>query len=125
MDKQQEGNGGHFLRSSLFRTTFRTIGNEGDSDKVGQFFSSIQSQKTEGSTTTSFWTQGTLQSDLTFGPTDTNSTCSRSDQLHSRFSEQIGQLGRLQYKPTTCANPILLVEPRANSGFIRKPIQCD
>ncbi|KAA6401065.1 MAG: hypothetical protein EZS28_003404 [Streblomastix strix] len=50
---------------------------------------------------------------------------SRSDQLSSRFSECIGQLGGLQYKPTTFVNPISVVEPRANSGFIRKPIQCD
>ncbi|KAA6377964.1 MAG: hypothetical protein EZS28_026510, partial [Streblomastix strix] len=66
----------------------RTIGNEGDSDKIGQLFDCIQSQKTEGSTTTSIC------------------TCSWSGQLHSRFSEQIGQLGGLQQKPTIGANPI-------------------
>ncbi|KAA6364057.1 MAG: hypothetical protein EZS28_040416, partial [Streblomastix strix] len=125
MDKQQEGNGGHFLRFSVFRNTLRTIGNEGDSDKIGQLFDSIQSWKTEGSTTTSIWTQESIQDNPTFGSLGINSTRSRSDQLHNRFSEQIGQLGRLQYKPTIGTNPISLVEPRANSGFIRKPIQCD
>ncbi|KAA6397812.1 MAG: hypothetical protein EZS28_006659 [Streblomastix strix] len=48
-----------------------------------------------------------------------------SDQLHNIFSEQIAQLGRLQHKSTTCANPIPLVQPRSNSGFIRKLIQYD
>ncbi|KAA6366987.1 MAG: hypothetical protein EZS28_037487, partial [Streblomastix strix] len=36
----------------------------------------------------------------------------------------IGQLGRLQYRLITCVNPISLVEPRANSGFIRISMQC-
>ncbi|KAA6360250.1 MAG: hypothetical protein EZS28_044223, partial [Streblomastix strix] len=66
MDKQQEGNGGHFLRSSVFRNTLHTIGNEGDSDKIGQLFDSIQSQKTEGSTTTSIWSQESIQDNPTF-----------------------------------------------------------
>ncbi|KAA6397101.1 MAG: hypothetical protein EZS28_007369 [Streblomastix strix] len=35
------------------------------------------------------------------------------------------QLGRLQYKFTTSVNIIPSVENRANSGIIRKPIQCD
>ncbi|KAA6360925.1 MAG: hypothetical protein EZS28_043547, partial [Streblomastix strix] len=38
MEQQSEGNRGHFLRSSVFRNTLRTIGNEGDSDKIGQLF---------------------------------------------------------------------------------------
>ncbi|KAA6378488.1 MAG: hypothetical protein EZS28_025986, partial [Streblomastix strix] len=125
MDQQSQGNGGHFLRSSVFRNTLRTIGNEGNSDKIGQLFDSIQSQKTEGSTTTSIWSQESIQNNSTFGSIGIDSTCSGSDQLHSRFSEQIGQLGGLQYKPTTLVNPIYVVEPRANSGSIRKPIQCD
>ncbi|KAA6384962.1 MAG: hypothetical protein EZS28_019513, partial [Streblomastix strix] len=41
------------------------------------------------------------------------------------FSEQIELLGRLQYGLITCVKPISLVEPRCNSGFIPKPIQCD
>ncbi|KAA6364274.1 MAG: hypothetical protein EZS28_040199, partial [Streblomastix strix] len=125
MDKQQVGNGGHFLRTSVFRNTLCTIGNEGDSDKIGQLFDSIQSQKTEGSTTTSIWAQESIQDNPTFRSLGIISTRFRSDQLHCRFSEQIGQLGRLQYKPTIGANPIPLVESRANSGFSRKPIQCD
>ncbi|KAA6402325.1 MAG: hypothetical protein EZS28_002145 [Streblomastix strix] len=109
----------------LYRTFFCTIENEGDSDQIGQLFDSIQSQKTEGSTTTSIWSQQSKQDNPTFGSIGINSTRSRSNQLHSRFTKQIGQLGRLQYKPTIGVNPISLVEPRANSGFIRKPIQCD
>ncbi|KAA6320373.1 MAG: hypothetical protein EZS28_054693, partial [Streblomastix strix] len=46
MDQQSQGNGGHFFRSSVFRNALRTIGNEGNSDKIGQLFDSIQSQKT-------------------------------------------------------------------------------
>ncbi|KAA6362689.1 MAG: hypothetical protein EZS28_041783, partial [Streblomastix strix] len=37
IDQQQHGNGGHFLRSSVFRNKLRTIGNEGNSDKIGHF----------------------------------------------------------------------------------------
>ncbi|KAA6359485.1 MAG: hypothetical protein EZS28_044988, partial [Streblomastix strix] len=114
-----------FLTFSIFRNTLRTIGNEGDSDKVGQLFDSIQSQKTKGRTKTNIWSQESIQNNSTFGSRDKDCPSSRSDKLHSRFSEQIEQLRRLQYKPTACANPISLVEPRANSGFIRKPIQCD
>ncbi|KAA6397242.1 MAG: hypothetical protein EZS28_007228, partial [Streblomastix strix] len=109
MDQQSQGNGGHFLRSSVFRNTLRTIGNEGNSDKIGQLFDSIQSQKTEGSTTTSIQSQKSMQNNSTCGSIGIDSTRSRSDQLCSRFSEQIGQLRGLQ----------------ANSGSIRKPIQCD
>ncbi|KAA6361970.1 MAG: hypothetical protein EZS28_042503, partial [Streblomastix strix] len=125
MDQLSQGNGGHFLRSSVFRNTLRTIGNEGNSDKIGRLFDSIQSQKTEGSTTTSIWSQESIQNNSTFGSISMDSTRSRSDQLHSRFSEQIGQLGGLQYKPTTFVNSIYVVEPREHTGFIRKPIQCD
>ncbi|KAA6374224.1 MAG: hypothetical protein EZS28_030248, partial [Streblomastix strix] len=125
IDRQQEGNGNHFLRFSIFRNTLRTIGNEGNSDKIGQFFDKIQSEKVEDSSTTNIWTQESIQHNSTFGFISIDSVLSRSDQLHCRFSTQIGQLGKLQYIPTTCVNPISLVEPRANSGSIRKPIQCD
>ncbi|KAA6387110.1 MAG: hypothetical protein EZS28_017363 [Streblomastix strix] len=124
MDQQQQGNGSHFLRSSVFRQLLRTIGNEGNSDTIGQLFDSIQSQKTESSTTTSIWSQESIQDNSIFESICINSIRSKSDQLHSRFSEQIGQFGILKYKPTTCANSIPLVDLRANSGLIRKPVQC-
>ncbi|KAA6358234.1 MAG: hypothetical protein EZS28_046239, partial [Streblomastix strix] len=108
MDQQSQGNGGQFLKFSVFRNTLRKIGNEGNSDKIGQLFDSIQSQKTDGSTTTSIWSQESIQNNSTFGSIDIDSYCSRSDQLHSRFSELIGQLGDY-----------------TNFGSIRKPIQCD
>ncbi|KAA6375439.1 MAG: hypothetical protein EZS28_029034 [Streblomastix strix] len=114
-------------KRTLQQTDYREeiIGNEGDSDQIGQLFDSIQSQKTEGSTTTSIWSQESIQNNSTFGSKGIDCTCSGNDQLHSRFSEQVGQLGGLQYEPIIGANPISLVEPRANSGFIRKPIRCD
>ncbi|KAA6362944.1 MAG: hypothetical protein EZS28_041529, partial [Streblomastix strix] len=121
----QEVNGGYFLKYSVFRNTLRTIGNEGNSDNIGQLFDSIQSWKSEGSPIISIWSQESIQDNLTFGSINIDSVRFRSDQLHCGFSEQIGQLGRLQNKPTICTNPISLVKPKANSGFIRKPIQCD
>ncbi|KAA6401071.1 MAG: hypothetical protein EZS28_003392 [Streblomastix strix] len=42
-----------------------------------------------------------------------DSSRSRSDQLNSRFSEQIGQLGRLQYRPTTCTGGTRILQIRA------------
>ncbi|KAA6402059.1 MAG: hypothetical protein EZS28_002424 [Streblomastix strix] len=104
---------GPLEEGGIFRNTLRIIGNVSNSDKIGQLFDSIQSQKTEGSTTTSIWSQESIQNNSSFGSIGIDSARSKSDQLHNRFSEQIGQLERLQYKRTTCVNPISLVEPRA------------
>ncbi|KAA6388770.1 MAG: hypothetical protein EZS28_015701 [Streblomastix strix] len=124
-DKQSQRNGGYLLNFSVFRNTLRTIWDQGNSDEIGQLFNIIQSKETEGSTTTSVWSQQPIQNNSTFGSIGTDSSRSKSNQSHRRFSEQIGQLWRLQHRHTIFTNPISLMEPRANSWFIRKPTQYD
>ncbi|KAA6361360.1 MAG: hypothetical protein EZS28_043113, partial [Streblomastix strix] len=119
VDKQQEGDGSHILRSIPLRISLQRAANQSDSHQVRQLFCSIRFSKTKSRGN---FSNGSVENSQAMSTTEnkiTDSTYSGSFNQDNRRSQQVKYPGRLFSKERDIRSPALSVVDNTNIGFVR------
>ncbi|KAA6315162.1 MAG: hypothetical protein EZS28_055461, partial [Streblomastix strix] len=119
MDKQQEGDGSHILRTIPLRISLQRAANHSDPHQVRQLYRSIRFSKTKSRINISSGSEENSQAMSTTENTNTDSTYSGSFKQNNRRSKQVEYPGRLFSKERNIHSPVSNMADNTNTGFVR------
>ncbi|KAA6371229.1 MAG: hypothetical protein EZS28_033244, partial [Streblomastix strix] len=123
VDKQQEGDGSHILRSIPLRISLQRAANQSDSHQVRQLYRSVRFSKTKSRINLSSGSEENSQAMSTTENTNTDSTYSGSFKQDNRRTKQIEHSGRLFSKERDFHSPVLSMADNTNTGLVRNRVK--
>ncbi|KAA6368316.1 MAG: hypothetical protein EZS28_036157 [Streblomastix strix] len=119
VDKQQEGDGSHILRSIPLRISLQRAADQSDPHQVRMLYRSIRFSKTKSRIKLSCGSEENSQAMSTTENTNTDSTNSGSFKQDNRRTMQVKYPGRLFSKERDFHSPVLSVVDNTNTGLVR------
>ncbi|KAA6393403.1 MAG: hypothetical protein EZS28_011073 [Streblomastix strix] len=119
VDKQQEGDGSHILRSIPLRISLQRAANQSDPHQVRQLFRSIRFSKTKSRINLSSGSEENSQVMSTTENTNTDSTYSGSFKQNNRRTKQVKYPRRLFSRERDIHSLVLSVVDNTNTGLVR------
>ncbi|KAA6377176.1 MAG: hypothetical protein EZS28_027297 [Streblomastix strix] len=119
MDKQQEGDGSHILRTIPLRISLQRTANQSDPHQVRQLYRSIRFSKTKSRGNFSSGSEQNSQAMSTTENTNTDSTYSWNIKQDNRRTKQVKYPGRLFSNERSIHSPVSSVGDNTNTGLVR------
>ncbi|KAA6378206.1 MAG: hypothetical protein EZS28_026268 [Streblomastix strix] len=119
VDKQQEGDGSHILRTIPLRISLQRAANQSDPHQVRQLYRSIRFSKTKSRGNSSSGSEENSKAMSTTENTNTDSTYSGSFNQDNRCTMQVKYPGLLFSKERDSHSPVLCVVDNTNTGLVR------
>ncbi|KAA6313249.1 MAG: hypothetical protein EZS28_055787, partial [Streblomastix strix] len=119
MDKQQEGEGSHILRSIPLRISLQRAANQSDPHQVRQLYRSIRFNKAKSRGQFSSGGEENSQAVSTTENTSTDSTYSGNIEQDSGRTKQAKYPGRLFSKERSIHSPVSSVGDNTNNRLVR------
>ncbi|KAA6360968.1 MAG: hypothetical protein EZS28_043505, partial [Streblomastix strix] len=119
VDKQQEGDGSHILRTKPLQISLQRAANQSDPHQVRQLYHSIRFSKTKIRRDSSSKSEENSQTMPTTENTNTYSTYSGNLKQDNRRTKQVECPGRLFSKERNVHSPLPSVGDNTNTGLVR------
>ncbi|KAA6353969.1 MAG: hypothetical protein EZS28_050504, partial [Streblomastix strix] len=119
VDKQQEGDGSHILRTIPLRISLQRAANQSDPHQVRQLYCSIRFSKTKSRGDSGCRSEENSQTMSTTENTNTDSTYSGNLKQDNRRTKQVKYSGRLISKERNIHSPLPSVGENINTGLFR------
>ncbi|KAA6385916.1 MAG: hypothetical protein EZS28_018556, partial [Streblomastix strix] len=119
VDKQQEGDGSHILRTIPLQISLQRAANQSDPHQVRQLYRSIRFNKTKSRGNSSSGSEENSQAMSTTEKTNTDSSYSWNLKQDNRRTQQVKYPGRLFSKERNIHSPVSSVGDNTNIGLVR------